>query len=127
MTNDHAGSCMNCADRTTSIRLLVDLPQDRCLARLGSGARLVALNSAARAGRVALIWPARARVPWAGRGSRGVCSARSSGALPARPAQSGFGQEEQMSEVIIGMDPHKRSATIEVMAADEAVLGGGRY
>ena len=32
-----------------------------------------------------------------------------------------------MSEVIIGMDPHKRSATIEVMAADEAVLGGGRY
>ena len=25
------------------------------------------------------------------------------------------------------MDPHKRSATIEVMTADEAVLGGGRY
>ncbi|WP_222720993.1 IS110 family transposase [Actinomadura sp. HBU206391] len=25
------------------------------------------------------------------------------------------------------MDPHKRSATIEVMAADETVLGGGRY
>ena len=25
------------------------------------------------------------------------------------------------------MDPHKRSATIEVMAADERVLGGGRY
>jgi transposase len=25
------------------------------------------------------------------------------------------------------MDPHKRSATIEVMAGDEAVLGGGRY
>jgi hypothetical protein len=32
-----------------------------------------------------------------------------------------------MSQVIIGMDPHKRSATIEVMAADEVVLGGGRY
>jgi len=32
-----------------------------------------------------------------------------------------------MSQVIIGMDPRKRSATIEVMAADEAVLGGGRY
>jgi transposase len=29
--------------------------------------------------------------------------------------------------VVIGMDPHKRSATIEVMGADEAVLGGGRY
>jgi transposase len=32
-----------------------------------------------------------------------------------------------MSQVIIGMDPHKRSATIEVMTADEGVLGGGRY
>jgi transposase len=29
--------------------------------------------------------------------------------------------------VVIGMDPHKRSATIEVMSRDEAVLGGGRY
>ena len=29
--------------------------------------------------------------------------------------------------VIIGMDPHKRSVTIEVMAGDEAVLGGGRF
>jgi transposase len=32
-----------------------------------------------------------------------------------------------MGTVAIGMDPHKRSATIEVMAADETVLGGGRY
>jgi transposase len=32
-----------------------------------------------------------------------------------------------VSQVIIGMDPHKRSATIEVMAADETVVGGGRY
>jgi transposase len=32
-----------------------------------------------------------------------------------------------MSQVIIGMDPHKRSATIEVMAGDETVVGGGRY
>jgi len=31
------------------------------------------------------------------------------------------------SRVVIGMDPHKRSVTIEVMAADETVLGGGRY
>ena len=29
--------------------------------------------------------------------------------------------------VVIGMDPHKRSATIEVMTADEAVVGGGRF
>jgi len=27
--------------------------------------------------------------------------------------------------VVIGMDPHKRSATIEVMAAEEAIVGGG--
>jgi hypothetical protein len=43
-----------------SHRLLVDLCQDRCLARLGLGTRFVALTSAAHAGRVALIWPARA-------------------------------------------------------------------
>lgn len=29
--------------------------------------------------------------------------------------------------VVIGMDPHKRSATIEVMTADETILGGGRF
>jgi transposase len=32
-----------------------------------------------------------------------------------------------VSSVVIGMDPHKRSATIEVMAGDETILGGGRY
>lgn len=34
---------------------------------------------------------------------------------------------ENAGHVVIGTDPHKRSATIEVMAADETVLGGGRY
>ena len=29
--------------------------------------------------------------------------------------------------VVIGMDPHKRSVTIEVMTADETVLGGDRF
>src|SRR3954453_6009660 len=29
--------------------------------------------------------------------------------------------------VVIGMDPHKRSATIEVMTGEEAVAGGGRF
>ena len=29
--------------------------------------------------------------------------------------------------VVIGMDPHKRSATIEVMARDETVVGDGRF
>ena len=32
-----------------------------------------------------------------------------------------------MTRVVIGMDPHKRSVTIEVMASDETVLDGGRY
>jgi len=32
-----------------------------------------------------------------------------------------------MGQVVIGMDPHNHSATIEVMAGDESVLGGGRY
>lgn len=31
------------------------------------------------------------------------------------------------NRVVIGMGPHKRSVTIEVMTADETVLGGGRY
>ena len=35
--------------------------------------------------------------------------------------------DEDSSRVVIGMDPHKRSVTIEVMRADETVLGGGRY
>ena len=35
--------------------------------------------------------------------------------------------EPASERVVIGMDPHKRSVTIEVMAADERVLGGGRF
>src|SRR6478736_4255175 len=31
------------------------------------------------------------------------------------------------TRVVIGMDPHKRSVTIEVMAGDETVHGGGRF
>jgi hypothetical protein len=31
-----------------------------------------------------------------------------------------------MGTVVIGMDPHKSSATIEVMAADETGLADGR-
>ena len=34
---------------------------------------------------------------------------------------------EQAQRVVIGMDPHKRSVTIEVMNPDEMVLGGGRF
>jgi transposase len=35
--------------------------------------------------------------------------------------------KDTRNRVVIGMDPHKRSVTIEVMAADETVLGGGRF
>jgi hypothetical protein len=45
---------------TSGSRLLVSLLLGPDLARLGPGARLVALIAAAHAGRVALIWPARA-------------------------------------------------------------------
>jgi len=34
---------------------------------------------------------------------------------------------EESPRVVIGMDPHKRSVTIEVMDGDETVLGGGRF
>ena len=33
----------------------------------------------------------------------------------------------ETERVVIGMDPHKRSTTIEVMSADEAIHAGGRY
>ncbi len=36
-------------------------------------------------------------------------------------------QVQQVQRVVVGMDPHKRTVTIEVMAADETVLGGGRF
>jgi transposase len=50
-------------------------------------------------------------------------------ALPSRSEQLGRAGRDAVtgSSVVIGMDPHKRSATIEVMADDESVLGGGRY
>jgi hypothetical protein len=49
--------------------------------------------------------------------------------VPSRPVQDAGDElrRSPVSMVIIGMDPHKRSATIEVMTADEAVVGGGRY
>ena len=33
----------------------------------------------------------------------------------------------EAGRVVVGMDPHKRSVTIEVMDAEEQVLGGGRF
>ena len=39
----------------------------------------------------------------------------------------GKASEVAAGRVVIGMDPHKRSVTIEVMAGDETVHGGGRF
>ena len=36
-------------------------------------------------------------------------------------------KEQPASRVVIGMDPHKRSVTIEVMRPDESVAAGGRF
>ena len=55
-------------------------------------------------------------------------SARLEVALPSLlDVPSGSCGEALMTGVVIGMDPHRRSVTIEVMAPDEAVLDGGRY
>jgi transposase len=35
--------------------------------------------------------------------------------------------KREAGRVVVGMDPHKRSVSIEVMDADERVLGGGRF
>jgi hypothetical protein len=35
--------------------------------------------------------------------------------------------QQQAGRVVIGMDPHKRSVTIEVVTSGEQVLGGGRF
>src|SRR5262245_19639588 len=36
-------------------------------------------------------------------------------------------KEHPANRVVIGMDPHKRSVTIEVMRPDESVAAGGRF
>lgn len=35
--------------------------------------------------------------------------------------------ESTINAVVIGMDPHKRSVTIEIMTSTEAIVGGGRF
>ena len=59
-------------------------------------------------------------------GSRGDCPAQSSAALLAEPL-FGHSEEASVGRVVIGMDPHKRSATIEIIDDRETVLAGGRF
>src|SRR3954453_10730901 len=62
------------------------------------------------------------------RGSRGDCPARSSTAHLAVPiATNRLRRSSAVEQVIIGVDPHKLSATIEVMDHEETVLGSGRF
>ena len=37
------------------------------------------------------------------------------------------GNDDSGASVVIGMDPHKRTVTIEVMSASEQVVGHGRF
>ncbi|MEV1329897.1 IS110 family transposase [Micromonospora costi] len=80
---------------------------------------------------MALIWPARpGRHPGRGEAQEGFALLEV--ALPSRlDNQVDRASEGAVSvtsdRVVIGMDPHKRSATIEVMARDETVVGGGRF
>src|SRR5919112_916277 len=44
---------------------------------------------------------------------------------PVGPSNGGHVSPSE--RVVIGMDPHKRSATIEVMMSNETILGSGRF
>jgi hypothetical protein len=48
-------------------------------------------------------------------------------AVPSSLPHPAASEEKELSTVIIGMDPHKRSATIEILDRTEHVLGHGRY
>ena len=49
-------------------------------------------------------------------------------ALPSSPTMTGSRQREStVGHVIIGMDPHKRSATIEIIDDRERILDRGRF
>ena len=61
------------------------------------------------------------------RGSRRDCPARSSTAHLAVPIGTSTGGSSTWSKVIIGVDPHKLSATIEVVDQQEKLLGSGRF
>ena len=70
------------------------------------------------------------RSPQGRSGSGRDCSAPSSRALRTRQHVGSTMEVPMTAEqprVVIGMDPHKRSATIEVMIADETIVGGGRF
>jgi hypothetical protein len=74
---------------------------------------------------VALIWRALVGHRGGERLKRGLPSSKKH--CPLRRHLSGRSEEVDVGSVIIGMDPHKRSATIEVIDERENVLAQGRF
>ena len=74
---------------------------------------------------VALIWHASRWSPWRGVAQEG--SAQLEVALPSSLASAGLIEEARVGQVIIGVDPHKRSATIEVVDEHGQIMAQGRY
>jgi hypothetical protein len=59
--------------------------------------------------------------------SRGVCPAQNGAALLPTPPSSVRGKGSPIGQVIIGVDPHKRSTTIEVIDQRERIRGKSRF
>jgi hypothetical protein len=75
---------------------------------------------------VAHSWRAPRRSPWRGEAPEGFAQLKV--ALPSSPISAPAAiEEDSMARVIIGMDPHKRSATIEIINDREKVLAQGRF
>ena len=115
------------ANRSRAHRLLVLWPQDRCLREARS--RCPARRSHIGCPRL-VVWLSHGlRGPGtAEQGEAQEGSARLEVELPSLlDIPSGSSREALMTRVVIGIDPHKRSVTIEMMALDEVVLDGGRH
>ena len=113
-------------DLTRHMRLLVYLPYGPGPARLGRGVRQGARIAAVHCELVRLTHGASCRSPWRGEAQEG--SAQLKVALPSPPVITGFqARGKHMGHVVIGMDPHKRSATIEIIDDRQKVLFGGRF
>jgi hypothetical protein len=66
------------------------------------------------------------RTPWRGVAQEGTAQLEE--AIPTSPFPTGFEERRSvMEQVIIGVDPHKLSATIEVVDKQEHLLGSGRF
>src|SRR5262249_25592028 len=117
-----------CRARSTprTSRLLRDLAQDRRLARLGPGVRRDAHSPRLPTGVIGVALNRLAFSPDTVRGEARKGSVLLEVAMPSLLTTTHSAKEAPMGRVVIGMDPHKRSATIEVLDEHERVLAG-RY